>query len=94
MNWKEYSKLRSIARKRIERASAAGRMEYTYIPSVKEIKASSNPEQYMSLVKSFLSSGQTLSAAKKADAMIPAVRFPKAPEIVTPTDAAKKARRR
>ena len=94
MNWKEYSRLRSIARKRIERASAAGRMEYTYIPSVKEIKASANPEQYISMVKSFLSSGQTLSAAKKADAMIPAVRFPKAPEIVKPSDAAKKARRR
>ena len=94
MNWKEYSKLRSIARKRIERASAAGKMDYTYIPSVKEVKKSENPEMYMVQVKQFLSSGQTLSTAKKTGTQIPALHFAPTPKIDTPTEAAKKARRR
>ena len=94
MNWKEYSKLRSIARKRIERASAAGKMEYTYIPSVKEVKVTGNPEMFLAQVKQFLSSGQMLSTVKKTDTIIPPVKFPPAPKVQKPTDAAKIARRR
>jgi len=66
MDYKEYSKLRSIARKRIERAAAAGLAPYVFIPTVKEVKASGNPEQYMSAVKEFLSSGSTVRNIRKA----------------------------
>ena len=60
MDYKEYSKLRSIARKRIERAAAAGLAPYVYIPTVKEVRASDNPEQFMYNVRRFLETGKTV----------------------------------
>lgn len=67
MDYKEYSKLRSIARKRIERASAAGAMDYVRIPTVKEIRASGNPSLYMQQVRDFLGApNANLREAKKA----------------------------
>lgn len=95
MDNKEYSRLRSIARKRIERASAAGLMEYVYIPSVKEIMSSANPEQYMSQVKRLVSYDATVRNIRKGKVTAPAVSF-----IPTPltgkkvSDAEKKARKR
>ena len=57
MDYKEYSRLRSIARKRIERAVAAGKAAPVHIPTVKEIRASGkDPERYLANVKSFLES--------------------------------------
>lgn len=95
MDFKEYSKLRSIARKRIERASAAGKMEYTFIPTVAQVKASGNPEQYMSLVKDFLNTpGATLRESRKKDIELPKISFPKAPEPKKRTTEEKKARKR
>ena len=65
-NAKEYSRLRSIARKRIERAAAAGAAAPVHIPTVKEVKASADPGQYMASVQSFLSSpGSKLSNVRK-----------------------------
>ena len=65
-NAKEYSRLRSIARKRIERAAAAGAAAPVHIPTVKEVKASADPGQYMAAVQSFLSSpGSKLSNVRK-----------------------------
>ena len=69
-NSKEYSRLRSIARKRIERAAAAGATELVQIPTVAEVRASADPGQYMAAVKKFLSSpGSKLSAVKKDDSV-------------------------
>lgn len=69
-NSKEYSRLRSIARKRIERAAAAGATELVKIPTVAEVRASADPGQYMAAVKKFLSSpGSKLSAVKKDDSV-------------------------
>ena len=98
MDYKEYSRLRSIARKRIERASAAGAAEYIRIPTVAEVRASANPGQYMTAVREFLANpSSTLKAAKKE-----AVSFPKIEIVELPpatkkeplSDEAKKARRR
>lgn len=97
-DYKEYSRLRSIARKRIERASAAGRGEYVRIPSVAEIRASANPNEYMNAVKSFLSNpNATLTATKKNAVSFPKIEFSPIPpgtvkQALTPE--AKKARRR
>lgn len=86
MNYKEYSRLRSIARKRIERASAAGAAEYTRIPTVAEVRAIANPEQYMSAVKEFLSK-PSLRAVKKADSNL---SFPRIELAPTPPVTSKK----
>lgn len=67
-NSKEYSRLRSIARKRIERAAAAGAAAPVHIPTVKEARASADPGQYMQAVQRFLSSpGSKLSNVRKDD---------------------------
>ena len=64
MDYKEYSRLRSIARKRIERASAAGATPYVRIPTVAEVRASANPNEYMNAVRDFLNNPTaSLSAA-------------------------------
>lgn len=80
MDYKEYSRLRSIARKRIERAAAAGAGEYVRIPTVAEIKKSGNPEQYLRDVKNFLNTpGTTLSAARKERTTVPKLDLPPLP---------------
>lgn len=98
MDYKEYSRLRSIARKRIERASAAGAAEYIRIPTVAEVRASANPGQYMTAVREFLANPtSTLKAAKRE-----AISFPKIEIVELPpatkkeplSDEAKRARRR
>lgn len=97
MNYKEYSKLRSIARKRIERASAAGRAEYVRIPTVAEVRASANPDEYMRKVREFLNTPtSTLTAAKKKAVQLPKIEFtPIPPNAVKKlTEEQKRARRR
>lgn len=91
MDYKEYSKLRSIARKRIERAAKAGKTELVKIPTVKEVRASANPDAYMAAVKSFLANpGATLTAGKKTGVSFPKIDFV---PIAPVTAAEKKARR-
>lgn len=97
MDYKEYSKLRSIARKRIERASAAGRGEYVRIPTVAEVRASANPAEYMTAVKKFLATPTaTLTASKKQGISIPRIEFTPTPPVTKKklTTEAQKARRR
>lgn len=54
MDYKEYSRLRAIASKRLKRAAAAGYNVDTHVPTVKEVRASKNPADYMKAVKRFL----------------------------------------
>ena len=91
-DYKEYSKLRSIARKRIERASAAGMAEYTFIPTVKQIKASGNEYFYMQRVREYLSGQPTLTEIRKG-AQGSKYQFPQLPTIPKLTEEARKARR-
>lgn len=97
MNYKEYSRLRSIARKRIERMSAAGLMPHVRIPTVKEIKASDDPAQFMQQVKTFLETGATVTAVKSGKTKVPAVHFspaPKIPEKPRMSEEERRARKR
>ena len=64
----EYSRLRSIARKRIERLSAAGFAPNIHIPTVKELKATgASMSRATESLKQFLSSGQTVKQARVAE---------------------------
>lgn len=78
MDYKEYSRIRSIARKRIERASAAGATEYVFIPTVAQVRQSANPEQFMNLVKQYLDV-PTLRQSRTTKTEIPTLVLPEAP---------------
>ena len=97
MDYKEYSRLRSIARKRIERASAAGAAAYVRLPTVKEIRASGDPERYLKEVREFLQlPGSSLRSAKKADIPVVNISISHAPVIKekkTRNEAERRARR-
>ena len=94
MNYKEYSRLRSIARKRIERASAAGFGEYIFLPTVKQIKESGMPELFMQKVQDFLNTGVTLTTARKEKTTLPKLDIVQLPKPKPVTDEMKKARKR
>ena len=97
MDYKEYSRLRSIARKRIERASAAGRTAYVKLPTVAEVRASANPEEYLAAVRSFLwSEGSTLKASKKKNISFTNIEFTPIPPgtVKGLSDVEKRARRK
>lgn len=97
MDYKEYSRLRSIARKRIERASAAGRTAYVKLPTVAEVRASANPQEYMAAVENFLwSEGSTLKASKKKNISFTNIEFTPVPPgtVKGLSDAEKRARRK
>lgn len=95
MNYKEYSRLRSIARKRIERASKEGLTEYVRLPTVKEVRASGSPERYMQAVQDYLNQPSTVSQLRKTGTT-PVLNLPQTP--IPPqqrqSDAERLARRR
>ena len=90
-DYKEYSRLRSIARKRIERASQAGIMDAARIPTVAEVRASGNPAVYLNQVQRFLEA-PTLREVRAGSAPVPPT-FSRAPELKKLTDEQKRARR-
>ena len=95
MNYKEYSRLRSIARKRIERASAAGVTDYVRIPTVAEVRASANPAEYMAKVKAFLNTPKaTLRDVHTSAVSFPKIEFTPTPPLTVLSPEAKAARRR
>ena len=80
MDYKEYSRLRSIARKRLERSAAAGLMPLIKIPTVKEARASDNPEAFMAAVKNILAAGSTVKEIRKSGTA-PVVQLPQLPKM-------------
>lgn len=80
IDFKEYSRLRSIARKRIERAAAAGLMPIIKLPTVKEARASDYPELFMSAVRNILSAGSTVQEIRKTGTA-PVVELPQLPNM-------------
>ena len=95
MDYKEYSKLRSIARKRIERAAAAGVTEYVRIPTVAEVRASANPAEYMAKVRAFLNTPKATLREVRTDAIsFPKLEFTPVPPLTQLSPEAKLARRR
>ena len=95
VNYKEYSRLRSIARKRIERAAAAGKIPLIRIPTVAEVKASDYPELYMYAVQDYLKTpGAGLKWAKAENVAVTTPAFPAAPKIQKLSPEQKQERRR
>ena len=78
VNYKEYSRLRSIARKRLERATAAGLIPKINIPTVAEVRLSGDPEKYMAAVKRFIDQPTTVKEIRKNPVNIEGVSFPAA----------------
>lgn len=94
IDYKEYSRLRSIARKRIERASAAGKIPLVKIPTVAEVRASGTPEIYFAAVQNYLNSpGSGLKWAKAEGIEVKQPSFPKAAPTQSMTPQQKKERR-
>lgn len=94
IDYKEYSRLRSIARKRIERAAAAGLAPYTRIPTVKEVKTSANPEVFLREVKAILNEPSTVREIRKSGSAPERISFPELPEPKAPMSAEEKRARR
>lgn len=95
MDYKEYSRLRSIARKRIERAAAAGKIEKVEIPTVAQVRRSADPEAFLQGVKNFLNTPGAGLSWLKADENLsfPSLELPEAPPN-TKLSAEQKAERR
>ena len=94
MDYKEYSRLRSIARKRIERAAAAGEIPLIKIPTVKEVRASGTPEIFFSAVQNYLNApGSGLKWAKAEGIKVQQPSFPKAAPLQSMTPQQRKERR-
>ena len=93
MDFKEYSRLRSIARKRLERSAAAGLMPLIKLPTVKEARASDNPEAFMAAVKNILAAGSTVTEIRRSGSA-PVVQLPQLPKMPKQlTSEEKRARR-
>ena len=90
-DFKEYSRLRSIARKRIERAAQAGIIDAAKIPTVAEVRASGNPAAYLNQVKSFLEA-PTLKQVRAGSAPVQP-SFLRAPSVRKLSEEQKRARR-
>ena len=93
MDFKEYSRLRSIARKRIERSAAAGLMPLIKLPTVKEARASGNPEAFMAAVKNILAAGSTVTEIRKSGSA-PVVQLPQLPKMPKQLSSEEKRARR
>lgn len=90
-DYKEYSRLRSIARKRIERMSAAGIMDAAKIPTVAQVRASGNPAAYLNQVKRFLEAPTLTQVRAGATPVKP--DFMKGPQVRKLSEEQKRARR-
>lgn len=92
-DYKEYSRLRSIARKRIERQAAAGVAPLVKIPTVAQVRASGNPSAYMYQVQKYLEEAPTLKAVRETGAKAVKADFMRAPVVRQLTPEEKRARR-
>ena len=94
MDYKEYSRLRAIASKRLKRAAAAGYNVDTHVPTVKEVRASKNPADYMKAVKRFLNDNDSkLSVVRQTGGLYAQIEVkPSRPK--KPLTDAQRARRR
>ena len=92
-DYKEYSRLRSIARKRIERQAAAGVAPLVKIPTVAQVRASGNPSAYMYQVRKYLEEAPTLKAVRETGVQPVKADFMRAPVVQQLTPEQKRARR-
>lgn len=94
IDYKEYSRLRSIARKRIERAAAQGLMPLVKLPTVAELKKADDPGAYMIQIQRFLESPGSGIQGIKAGAAPFRLELPPVPKVSKLTEEEKKQRKR
>lgn len=98
IDFKEYSRLRDIAHKRIGRLEKAGYNVDIHLPTVKEVRASDNPYWFMAEMVRFVEGDTTLGAMRKTGARALPVtaqpRFPKVKPAPVVTESMKRQRRR
>ena len=98
IDYKEYSRLRDIAHKRIGRLEKAGYNVDISLPTVKQVRASQNPYWFMAELVKFVNAPTTLGAVRKSGASALPVtakpRFPKVQPVPVTTAEMRKQRRR
>ena len=98
IDYKEYSRLRDIAHKRIGRLEKAGYNVDISLPTVKQVRASQNPYWFMAELVKFVNAPTTLGAVRKSGASALPVtarpRFPKVQPVTVTTEEMRKQRRR
>lgn len=98
IDYKEYSRLRDIAHKRIGRLEKAGFQVNINLPTVKQVRASQNPYWFMAELVKFVNASTTLGAVRKSGARaLPVTAQPKFPKVspapVTTSEMRKQRRR-
>ena len=93
--YSEYSRLRSIARKRAERLAEAGLTKLITFPTVKELKASGiKPEQAVRQVESYLKAPTQTRQYRRMDEQQRPVFIQEGTQVVVSEKAREKAERR
>ena len=98
IDFKEYSRLRDIAHKRITRMEKAGFDVNIQLPTVKQVRASENPYWFLREMQKFVEGATTLGAVRATGSpTLPAEirpHFPKVKEIQPETELQKQQRKR
>lgn len=97
IDYKEYSRLRDIAHKRVVRAQQAGFKVNIALPTVKQVRASENPYWFMQELRKFVGGQTTVGAIRASGKKTVAVEYqpkwPAIPQIRTETEIEKKIRK-
>lgn len=95
INFKEYTRLRDIVRKRNIRLSEAGLAPRVHFPTVAEIKSGFvSPSEALKAVKEYYSGGTTVKAVRQTG-LAPVIKsFPRMPKPEIKSDAERKERKR
>ena len=98
IDYKEYSRLRDIAHKRVVRMEKAGYDVNIQLPTVKQVRASENPYWFLREMQKFVEGATTLGAVRATGSpTLPAEirpHFPTVKEIQPETELQKKQRKR
>ena len=95
INFKEYTRMRDIVRKRNIRLAEQGLSPLVHFPTVKEIRSGfTDPGEALRAVKNYLSGGSTVKAVKATGLVPEAVTFPEMPKEKRLSSAEQKQRKR
>lgn len=98
IDYKEYSRLRDIAHKRVVRMEKAGYDVNIQLPTVKQVRASENPYWFLREMRKFVEGATTLGAVRATGSpTLPAEirpHFPTIPEIKPESELQKQIRKR
>lgn len=99
IDYKEYSRLRDIAHKRVERMKQAGFTAGIDLPTVKQVRASNNPYFFLSELRKFVNAPTTVKEVRKAaiagkPTEVYQPKFPTVPDVKQLTEIQKEQRKR